>query len=49
MSFVLSEVCKGEKHYTISVKVDSVWKEIAKISKRSTAFHYMNLINQLSK
>lgn len=53
MRFVLSEFTKAPKHYKITQRIETaaglVWKEIASVSKRSTAFFYMTLLEKLSK
>lgn len=53
MSFVISEFSKAPKHYTISEKIETsaglIWKEVASVKLRSTAFFYIGLIEKLNK
>lgn len=53
MRFVLSEFTKAPKHYKITQRIETsaglVWKEVATITKRNTAFFYMDLLEKLSK
>lgn len=53
MSFVLSEISKGSRRYTISQKVESPtgnsWVEIATFTKRATAFFYISFVEKMFK
>lgn len=53
MRFVLSEFTKDPIPYKINQRIETatgvIWKEIAAVSKRSTAFFYMTLLEKLSK